>query len=105
MPQTVEGAQTPYEVYCHACRVTFPVGTRRCLHCGGRLGARGGMPFRGPPVLGAPRPGPLRPGLPRPGLPDGEDEEDASLTLRRFGGLALWALVVASALISNLCGR
>jgi hypothetical protein len=24
-----------YEVYCNHCRVSFPVGTRRCLHCGG----------------------------------------------------------------------
>lgn len=25
------------EVYCNQCRVSFPVGSRRCLHCGGRL--------------------------------------------------------------------
>jgi hypothetical protein len=28
---------TPYEVYCNRCSVTFPVGQRHCLHCGGRL--------------------------------------------------------------------
>jgi ribosomal protein L37E len=28
---------TAFEVYCQRCRVTFPVGTRTCLHCGGRL--------------------------------------------------------------------
>jgi hypothetical protein len=33
-------AQTPYEVYCDRCRVTFPVGTRRCVHCGDRIAAR-----------------------------------------------------------------
>ena len=33
---------TPYEVLCHHCNVTFPVGTKRCVHCGGRLGRRGG---------------------------------------------------------------
>ncbi len=33
--------QTPYQVYCYQCNVTAPAGTRRCLHCGGRLsGAR-----------------------------------------------------------------
>ena len=32
-----DGPQTPYEVFCHTCRVTFPVGTKACLHCGGRL--------------------------------------------------------------------
>ncbi len=25
------------EVYCNSCRVSFPVGSRRCLHCGGHL--------------------------------------------------------------------
>jgi hypothetical protein len=33
-----ESTDTPYEVRCHECRVTFPVGTRRCIHCGERLG-------------------------------------------------------------------
>ena len=28
----------PFEVYCGRCRVTFPVGTRRCIHCGGPTG-------------------------------------------------------------------
>ena len=31
------GAPTPFQVYCHACRVTFAAGTKRCVHCGGRL--------------------------------------------------------------------
>ena len=26
----------PYQVYCHSCNVTFPTGTKRCLHCGSR---------------------------------------------------------------------
>jgi hypothetical protein len=28
----------PYEVSCARCRVTFPVGTRVCLHCGQPIG-------------------------------------------------------------------
>jgi len=37
-----------YEVYCGPCRVTFPVGTRRCIHCGGPTSAapRSGSPLR-----------------------------------------------------------
>ena len=35
MPE--QASRTPYEVYCNQCRVTFPVGTRRCVHCGARL--------------------------------------------------------------------
>jgi hypothetical protein len=34
--------QNPYEIYCDQCNVSAPVGTRRCIHCGGRLsGAQG----------------------------------------------------------------
>jgi hypothetical protein len=33
-----------YEVRCETCRVTFPLGTKRCLHCGGRLGSRESIP-------------------------------------------------------------
>jgi hypothetical protein len=31
---------TPYEVHCERCRVTFPLGTRRCIHCGETIGRR-----------------------------------------------------------------
>ncbi len=31
------GPQNSYEVYCYQCNVTAPVGTQRCVHCGGRL--------------------------------------------------------------------
>jgi hypothetical protein len=34
--------QNPYEIYCNQCNVSAPIGTRRCIHCGGRLyGAQG----------------------------------------------------------------
>lgn len=32
-------APTPYEVRCPACDVSFPVETRRCIHCGGPTSA------------------------------------------------------------------
>ena len=32
-----KAAIPPVEVYCNQCQVTFPVGNRRCLHCGARL--------------------------------------------------------------------
>jgi hypothetical protein len=32
------GPQNPYEIYCYQCNVTAPVGSRRCVHCGGRFG-------------------------------------------------------------------
>jgi hypothetical protein len=33
-----------FEVHCDRCRVTFPVGTRRCLHCGAPTIASRGTP-------------------------------------------------------------
>ena len=33
-----------FEVYCDRCRVTFPVGSRRCMHCGGPTTASRGRP-------------------------------------------------------------
>jgi hypothetical protein len=29
-----------YEVRCTHCEVSFPPGTKQCLHCGGRIGRR-----------------------------------------------------------------
>ena len=55
----------PFEVYCGRCRVSFPVETRRCVHCGGPTGpalAAGGLragrapvqaPVRAPAGAGA----------------------------------------------------
>ena len=31
-------AANPYEVNCTHCRVSFPVGTRTCIHCGNPIG-------------------------------------------------------------------
>lgn len=37
---------TAFEVYCQRCRVTFPLGTRTCLHCGGKLSRERQAPSR-----------------------------------------------------------
>ena len=29
-----------YEVRCYQCEVSFPPGTKKCLHCGGRIANR-----------------------------------------------------------------
>ena len=96
--ERAQGALTPYEVYCYRCRVTFPAEARRCLHCGGPLYGRGEQER-------------VEPGLPPQlgvgeSLPTGEDAEDAPLVMvRRFGGLAIWALVALSAVLSHVCQR
>ncbi len=48
MAQT--GAAPPTEVYCNQCRVTFPVGSKRCIHCGGRLARHRFQPGMEPPA-------------------------------------------------------
>lgn len=89
--ERTEGSQTPYEVYCYSCRVTFPVGQRRCIHCGARLGHRAELPHR-------------RAGAMEPPIVVAEEEESGNAQmLRRFGGLAVWALLALSAVLSNMC--
>jgi hypothetical protein len=38
---------TVYEVRCHSCNVSFPPGTKRCIHCGERIGRPRLLPGRG----------------------------------------------------------
>lgn len=38
-PIAPEGADSDaYEVRCYECDVSFPIGTKRCIHCGNRVG-------------------------------------------------------------------
>jgi hypothetical protein len=90
--ERVEGALTPYEVYCFRCRVTFPVEARQCLHCGGPLFGPASEP-RVRPRVAAPRGGRRR---------HGETTRPAG-ALRRFGGLAIWAIVAHSRRVPDLC--
>ena len=32
-----ENSQHPYQVDCPRCHVSFPIGTKRCIHCGERI--------------------------------------------------------------------
>jgi hypothetical protein len=86
------GPQTPYEVYCYNCRVTFPVGTRSCVHCGRPIGAA-----------------PLTPGAPQilPGSPGSADELElpGPLSARKLGGMSLWVLLALGAALSRFCAE
>jgi hypothetical protein len=68
-----DGPETPYEVYCARCRVTFPVGTKYCVHCGGRIGRER-----------------FRPTLE---LPPGTDEIHVEDDLQKRSGLSPFTLV------------
>ena len=85
-----DGPQTPYEVYCYSCRVTFAAGTRRCVHCGGRLvGARqAATAARAPEMLEVADEAAVEPGLGR-----------------RIGGASLWILIALGAALSRMCAE
>ena len=88
--ERVEGPQTPFEAYCFNCSVTFPVGTRRCVHCGGPIG----RPLRqAAPQLSAEFP-----------VEVAEEEAPAQAsTGRRIGGISLWILLGLGAALSRMC--
>lgn len=84
-----EGPQNPYEVYCYHCKVSAPVGLRRCFHCGGRLtGQRDRQLPTHPAMI--------------------EDEEALDPSPRRLGGAspatAMWILLLIGGSLYRLCG-
>jgi hypothetical protein len=85
--ERADGPRTPYESYCYQCRVTFPVGTRRCVHCGGPIGRRD------------PKGGLLAP--PEPHVADEAPQEPS--VLRRMGSISLWVLIAIGAALSRMC--
>lgn len=100
----VEGPQTPYEVYCYACQASFALGTRNCVHCGGRL-ASGETP-RAPELGTSISPVPAGPGGAGPPTDAEEGEESPTVgMLRRLGGGMLWFIIVVAVTISRMCSE
>ena len=89
--QQTTGPQTPFEVYCYDCQTSFAAGTKRCVHCGGRIGRAQTR---------------LMPGsMPDVGHPDDEAEEEAGESLpKRLASMAVWVLIVLGASLMRLCG-
>jgi hypothetical protein len=91
---------TPYEVYCHRCQVSFPIGTRTCIHCGERIGRA--RPMR--PVPTRPAGAPRRPaGAPPPVLDEVDEDE-----LPTRGGMMspvaiLWVVLILGGAIYRAC--
>jgi hypothetical protein len=79
---------TPFEVFCQRCRVTHPVGTRRCVHCGGPIGRE-----RAKPRLALP--------------PEAEEVELEDVIQRRSGIFSpvtlLWVVILLGGYLYRSC--
>lgn len=90
-----------FEVRCQPCDVSFPVGTRMCIHCGERIG-RGGLLRLGPlsdadgelRELGADE---------MPFEPEVEVEEPPRGRFARIGVTLVWLIVVVLSSIARSC--
>jgi len=122
------GWGSPYEVRCARCDVSFPVETRRCIHCGGPTAASDapvgtGADFPGPievmrtgpsPATAAPSPLPAPvssdrlPPFPGPiGESEPADEARPGLgatLLRSFGSL-FWIIALIGFSIVRSCSE
>lgn len=87
-----------FEVYCQSCNVTFPIGTRRCVHCGARtVKQRGHVPTRWHPAA-----------TPVEMLPIEEEETgEAEVGMKRRGFFSpvtlMWLVVVVAGAFYRAC--
>jgi hypothetical protein len=78
----------PYEVYCTRCSVSFPVGTRTCVHCG--------QPIGRPIALSRP--------LEAPGPLDEDPPEELSTRALKFSPMTfVWLLAAVGTVIYRSC--
>ena len=87
-----ESSLSRFEVYCQRCGVTFPIGTKRCLHCGVRLART---------RAAEPRPIAFEPAMESPlELPD----EGTPRRLSRFSPISiLWIVAALAVGIQRAC--
>lgn len=107
-----------YEVWCHACNVTFPPGAKRCLHCGARTrpdpppAARRRAESAGGPLAGLPlsysyENGPVMVAseVPVAGATTEPDEEPARRSILRAGMTILWMILLAAGYAWRACSQ
>jgi hypothetical protein len=78
----------PFEVYCTFCNVSFPVGTRSCVHCGRPIGRSAAAPRT----------------LRDPGPIDEEPAEEAPARSMAFSPMTfVWLAAAAATVIYRSC--
>lgn len=104
-----------FEVYCAHCRVSFPVETRVCLHCGGPTGhaAYGASLANGYSTAATKRPiepmadSPVSYGKTDVEAPLPAEDAPASLgrsLIRSLGGI-IWVLLLIGYSLAQSCGE
>ena len=111
LPVASNAGAEAYEVRCHHCAVSFPVGTKRCLHCGERTGVQPvfARNFADDPTADFGQPGDFSVGEPSKSRPiDFEDEEEAeprgTSIFRALGNLSWIILFVAITVYRSCAG-
>jgi hypothetical protein len=101
----MRGKASPYEVRCPRCDVSFPVGTRRCIHCGGPVPASAGIAAPIAPSAPSVEPGPFEP--PRPAEAPVGDEASSGVgtSLLKLSGSLFWIIAVVIFSIARSCGE
>jgi len=104
---------THFEVFCQNCNVSFPVGKKVCLHCGGKTGPRPSeLHDRDPdlrlstaPEWQAPPPELVTPAPGTVPEPVGEEDEEAALerTPSRIVMGVVWVLLAVVGSVYRIC--
>lgn len=107
-----------YEVRCPRCDVSFPTGTKRCIHCGGRTARSGSRGLEGPATraeralarAAAARETELHPeggrsAQPISFEPDEEELQDRRPGLVRSAVTLLWVLLAVAFSIIRACSQ
>lgn len=114
------GPASPYEVRCLRCDVSFPVETRRCIHCGGPTSASSAgvdvAAFTGRVEAGAP--GSAAPSSPAPislgdradpdepgGPGDAPPQPGIGVTLLRSFGSLFWVIALIGFSLARSCSE
>jgi len=105
-----------FEVRCLQCDVSFPVGTKRCMHCGNKIGRTprsspelAEMPFPvaevEPTAHGATADDRLLglPGFGGAAEDAGEEGESVPRSVARVGMTLVWVLILVVGLLTRLC--
>ncbi|NNL67990.1 MAG: hypothetical protein HKP30_17205 [Myxococcales bacterium] len=89
-----------FEVRCHDCDVSFPVGTKVCVHCGGRIGKP--FLFRGPRE----EPGgelPSFEAMEEQAMAEAEEADPSRGRGLRIGVTALWLIAALFSALIRAC--